>query len=119
MHCKQFEVWLADLNPQIGTETGKIRPVLVIQTDLLNKIPHLSTLVCPMTTNVTKDSDILRVAVKKGVANLHQDCDVMIDQIRAIDNKRLIKKIGRLPESLIERIKECILIVFDIELKIF
>jgi len=53
MNCKQYEIWLADLNPQIGTETGKVRPVLVIQTDLLNQIPHLSTIVCPLTTNIT------------------------------------------------------------------
>ena len=90
MSIKQFEVWIADLNPQIGTESGKTRPVLIVQTNLLNKIPHPSTIVCPLTTNVKKDSDILRVHLKIGMVNLHQDCDIMIDQIRAIDNKRLI-----------------------------
>lgn len=34
----QFEIWIADLNPQLGTETGKTRPVLIVQTNLLNKI---------------------------------------------------------------------------------
>jgi len=116
MSCKQYEIWLADLNPQIGTETGKIRPVLIVQTNLLNKIPHLSTLVCPLTTNLTSDSIILRIPVSAGTANLHQNCDVMIDQIRAIDNKRLIKKIGTLPKQLIEQFKENILILFDISL---
>ena len=113
MSCKQFEIWLADLNPQIGTETGKIRPVLVVQTNLLNKIPHLSTLICPLTTKVTNGVTILRVSVKKGTVNLHEDCDIMIDQIRAIDNKRLIKKIGILPAHLTEQVKENILIIFD------
>ena len=79
------------LNPQIGTETGKTRPVLIVQTDLLNKIPHPSTIVCPITTNVEKESDILRVHLKKVMANLHENCDVMMDQIRVIDNKRLKK----------------------------
>jgi len=59
MPIKQYEIWIADLNPQIGTETGKTRPVLTIQTNLLNKIPHPSTIVCPITTNVKKDSEIL------------------------------------------------------------
>ena len=59
MSVKQFEIWVADLNPQIGTESGKTRPVLVIQTDLLNKIPHPSTVVCPITTNIKKDTEIL------------------------------------------------------------
>ena len=115
MLIKQFEIWLADLNPQIGTEPGKTRPVLVVQTNLLNKIPHPSTIVCPLTTNVKKDSEILRVHLKKGMAKLHQDSDIMIDQIRSIDNKRLIKKVGDLPRELIELIKENIQIIMDLE----
>ena len=115
MQIKQFEIWIADLNPQIGTEPGKTRPVLVIQTNLLNKISHPSTIVCPITTNVKKDSDILRVHLKKGMANVHQACDIMVDQIRAIDNKRLTKRIGILPEELIESVKENIQIVLDLE----
>lgn len=115
MPIKQFEIWNADLNPQIGTETGKTSPVLVIQTNLLNKIPHPSTVVCPITTNVKKDSEILRVHLKKGTANLHQACDIMIDQIRAIDNKRLTKRPGILPDELIDLVKENIEIVLDLE----
>jgi len=115
MSIKQYEIWTADLNPQIGTEAGKTRPVLIIQTNLLNQIPHPSTIICPITTNVKKDSDILRVHLKKGEANLHQNCDVMIDQIRAIDNNRLMKKVGDLPKNLIETVKENLLIVIDLE----
>ena len=115
MQIKQFEIWLADLNPQIGTEPGKTRPVLVVQTNLLNKIPHPSTIVCPLTTNVKKDSDILRVHLDKGITKLQQESDIMIDQIRSIDNKRLIKKIGDLPIELIELIKENIQIIMDLE----
>lgn len=115
MAIKQFEIWIADLNPQIGTEPGKTRPVLVIQTNLLNKIKHPSTIVCPITTNVKKGSEILRIHLKKGISNLHQPCDVMVDQIRAIDNKRLTKKLGELPRELIGKVKENIQIVLDLE----
>jgi mRNA interferase MazF len=115
MSIKQYEIWIADLNPQIGTEPGKTRPVLVIQTNLLNKIPHPSTIVCPITTNVEKEADILRVHLKKGMANMHEDCDIMIDQIRAIDNKRLIKKVGDLRIDLIDRVKENIIITLDLD----
>jgi mRNA interferase MazF len=115
MSIKQYEIWIADLNPQIGTEPGKTRPVLIIQTNLLNQIPHPSTIICPLTTNVKKDSDILRVHLKKGEANLHQDCDVMIDQIRAIDNNRLLNKVGDLPKKLIETVKENLMIIIDLE----
>jgi len=115
MVIKQYEIWIADLNPQIGTEPGKTRPVLAVQTNLLNKIPHPSTIICPITTNVKKDSEILRVHIKKGMANLHQDCDIMIDQIRAIDNKRLTKKVGELPTDLIKLVKENLMITLDLE----
>ena len=115
MQIKQFQIWVADLNPQKGTESGKTRPVLIVQTNLLNKIPHPSTIICPITTNVKKEAEILRIHLKKGMANLHQDCDVMLDQIRAIDNKRLINKVGDLPKDLIERIQENIKIIIDLE----
>ena len=115
MTCRQFEIWIADLNPQIGSEPGKTRPVLVIQTNLLNKITHPSTIVCPITTNVNKDAQILRVHLKKGMAKLQQDCDIMVDQIRAIDNKRLVRKVGELPVVLINKVKENLMIILDIE----
>jgi mRNA interferase MazF len=71
MICKQFDIWLADLNPRIGTEAGKIRPVLIIQTNLLNSLPHLSTLICPITTNITENASVLRVSLKESIASLH------------------------------------------------
>jgi len=112
---KQFEIWLADLNPKIGAEPGKTRPVLIVQTNLLNSVPHPSTIICPISTIVKKDAEILRVHLKKGTSNLHQPCDIMIDQIRAIDNNRLIKKIGSLPAGIIEAVKENLLIIMDLE----
>jgi mRNA interferase MazF len=115
MLTKQYEIWIADLNSQIGTEPGKTRPVLVVQTNLLNKIPHPSTIICPLTTNVKKDSEILRINIKEGTTNLQQTSAIMIDQIRAVDNKRLIKRIGKLPDELIGLVKENLRIIMDLE----
>lgn len=113
MLVKQFEIWLADLSPSFGTEAGKIRPVLVVQTNLLNQI-HPSTLVCPLTTNVIKDSKLLRVNIDKGLASLDQDSAVMIDQLRVIDNRRLIRKMGALPQELSEVVTENLKIILDL-----
>jgi mRNA interferase MazF len=115
MSVKQYEIWIKDLNPKIGTEYGKTRPVLILQTNLLNQIPHPSTVICPLTTNVKKDANILRVHLKKGEANLLEDSDVVIDQIRAIDNNRLIKKLSELPIKLIGMLKENVMILMDLE----
>src|SRR5665647_1069662 len=114
MQVKRFEIWVADLNPQLGTEPGKTRPVLVVQTNLLNKIPHPSTIICPLTTNIQKESEILRVHIKKGTASINENCDIMIDQVCAIDNKRLIKKLGELPDSLATKVKENLEIILDL-----
>ena len=115
MQVKQYEIWIADLNPKIGTEPGKTRPVLVVQTDLLNKIPHPSTIICPITTNIQIDSEILRIHLKKGQMKLQQDSDIIIDQLRAIDNKRLVKRLGKLPTQLVDQVKENVKIVLDLE----
>lgn len=110
-----YEIWIADLNPRVGTEPGKTRPVLVVQTNLLNKVPHSSTLVCPITTKINRKAKILRVHVPEGIAGSRQNCDIMIDQLRAIDNRRLIHKIGRLPTELKDRVRANIKTVLDLD----
>ncbi len=113
MKCKRFEIWLADLNPRIGTETGKTRPVLVVQSDLLNKV-HPSTIICPITTNIKEGVTILRVDILEKEGGMQQNSSIMMDQIRAIDNKRFIKKIGTLPEHLQVKVRENIKIVLEL-----
>lgn len=114
MKAKQFEIWIADLNPKIGTEPGKFRPVIIIQTDLLNNY-HPSSIICPITHHVRKEIEILRIHLKKGCCGLEEGCDIMIDQVRAIDNERLIRKVGTIPLELVKPIKESLKILFDIE----
>lgn len=113
MKIKQFEVWVADLNPRSGTETGKIRPVVILQTDLLNPV-HPSTLICPLTTNIQPSSSLLRVFIKKGMARLNEDSDVMIDQLRAIDNRRVKTRLGKLPPEIQTTIKENLRLILDL-----
>lgn len=113
MQIEQFDVWIADLNPRIGTEAGKVRPVVVVQTNFLNKIGHPSTIICPLTTKIVPHANTLRVHLKKGTAGLDSDCDIMLDQIRAIDNKRLTKKTGRLPLKIGNSIKENLKTILD------
>jgi len=114
MTPKKFEIWLANLDPKFGTETGKTRPVLIVQTDYLNRV-HPSTLICPITTNIKPESQILRVNIKKGIARISEDSDVMIDQLRAIDNRRLIKKIGEVTNEISEKVKENLKIILDLD----
>ena len=108
---KQFDIWLADLDPSRGTEPGKKRPVVVVQTDLLNEV-HSSTLICPITTNVKPEIELLRVHLKKG--QLNKLSDILVDQVRAIDNKRFLKKAGQLNKEQRTDLKNSLRIVLDI-----
>lgn len=98
-------LYLADLRPGRGTEAGKLRPVVVIQTDLLNDADHPSTWVLPCTTRLSGEN-LLRVPLPRGIAGNSADCEVMIDQSRAIDNRRLRRALGLVPPTLLREIKE-------------
>lgn len=84
------EVWLANLNPSRGTEPGKTRPVLIMQAQALLDIAHPSTLIIPLTTSLIDDAYPLRVRIS-AKEQLQQDSDLLIDQVRAIDNNRLVQ----------------------------
>jgi len=83
-------IWLANLQKKQGTEPGKIRPVLILQNQALLDAVHPSTIVIPLTTNLIEDAEPLRLRITAS-GDLERDSDLMIDQIRAIDNQRLIK----------------------------
>ena len=88
MACKRGGIYLANFNPSKGTEPGKIRPCIVMQSDLLNEAGHPSTTVVPLTTQLIEDAAPLRyrVAARDG---LQFDSDIMLDQTRTIDNRRI------------------------------
>ena len=88
MGCRRGEVRLANLNPGRGTEAGKVRPCIVLQSDLLNDADHPSTTVIPLTTRLIDEAAPLRFRVGRR-GSLKTDSDAMIDQIRTIDNRRL------------------------------
>jgi mRNA interferase MazF len=87
---KYGDIWLANLNPSRGTEPGKTRPVLIIQNQVLLNVNHPSTLIIPLTTRLIDNAEPLRLRIK-AQGQLKQNSDLLIDQIRAIDNKRLIE----------------------------
>ena len=105
MRVRRGSLYLADLSPRRGSEPGKARPVLVIQTDLLNEAGHPSTWVLPCTTRLSGES-LLRVSLPRGIAGNRQECEVMIDQSRAIDNGRFIRALRGLPRTLLREVED-------------
>lgn len=82
------DVWLANLNPRRGTEPGKTRPVLIVQAQALLDAGHPSTLIIPLTTSLVDDAEPLRIRVPAS-GRLARASDLLVDQLRAIDNRRL------------------------------
>jgi len=111
MPFKQFDIWTADLHPTIGTEPGKIRPVVIIQTDLLNN-EHPSTIICPITSHRSDGVEILRVKLKK--TQLIKESEILVDQIRSIDNRRFVQQISHLNKTQVALLKRNLAIVLDL-----
>ena len=85
---RRGEVWVGNLNPNRGTEVGKIRPVLILQADFLIERNLPTVVVLPLTTAVRANLEPLRITI---VArdNLRHRCQVMPDQPRTLDRERI------------------------------
>lgn len=111
---KRGEIWLADLNPRRGTEAGKTRPVVVVQAQALLDAEHPSTLIVPLTTQLVDGAAPLRIRIPAG-GKLKKDSDALVDQVRAIDNARLVQgPIARLQARQLEALDHALLDVFDL-----
>lgn len=87
MPVKRGAIYIANFNSSKGTEPGKIRPCLVMQSDLLNEAGHPSTTVLPLTTQLLDDAAPLRYRLAARDL-LQANSDIMLDQTRTIDNRR-------------------------------
>ena len=109
---RKWNVYLADLNPRYKADPGKVRPVAVIQTEMLNNV-HPTTIICPISTNVQPKISLLRVHLKEKEAGLKQVSDILVDQVRAIDNNRFRKRLGVLDNSSIVKLRENLRLILD------
>ena len=105
---------MANLNPQFGTELGKVRPVVIIQTNALNT-KHPSTIICPITSKLTEGAYPLRLLLGKKESGLEKRSDIVVDQLRTIDMNRLKRKVGSITDETLQRLKEQIKIILDID----
>lgn len=110
MRIEKFGIYIANLDPRYGTEPGKKRPVVVVQTDLLNGV-HPSTIICPISTKVSPKAEILRVHLDLKEAGLGKASDILVDQIRSIDNKRFLEQKGFLSPKNQRQLSESLRII--------
>ncbi len=110
MAVKRGEVWRADLSPTRGTEQSGVRPVVVVQTDRAN--PH--TIIVPFTTRIRQKLLPSHVLVPAGEGGLMQDSVALSEQIRVMDNGRLLTRLGELPPPRMQQLADALRIILDI-----
>ncbi len=108
MTAYRGEIWLANLNPsRKNNEIGKIRPVVVLQNDNLAVNGYPTTIIMPLTTHLIDDASPIRTRITRR-DGLEQDSDIVITQIRAIDNSRFIERIANISEDEMDEIQSCL-----------
>lgn len=109
MIIKRGDVFFADLSPVVGSEQGGQRPVLIIQNNIGNKYSP-TVIIAAITAKISKGKLPTHVEVRKDDVGLIRDSVVLLEQIRTIDKKRLIQKLGELDASVMEKVDEALVV---------
>lgn len=98
MNIKRGEIYLAALDPVMGREIAKTRPVVVVSNDKNNEFSGTVTIL-PLTSKNPHTFYPFEVFLSRGSANLPKDSKIKADQIRTLDKNRIIKNIGILDKK--------------------
>lgn len=103
---RRGDVILANLDPTIGVEIKKTRPVIILSNDSINQLSQLAVVV-PLTKNVAHLSPS-HALIPKGVARLSFASKAVTEQIKAVDRRRLVKRLGTLPPDLLAQVERAL-----------
>lgn len=103
MEINRGDIFLARLNPVKGSEQGGIRPCLIIQDNTLNRFSPL-TIIAPITSKIYEKEYPTNIEITKEESGLKIDSTILLNQIRAIDKRRIIKKIVSLNEFIMKKV---------------
>ena len=113
MNVKRGELYYADLSPVVGSEQGGVRPVLVVQNDTGNKYSP-TVIAAAVTSRINKAKLPTHIELPQAYG-LQKDSVILLEQIRTIDKKRLMSRIGQLPPATMSRVNKAILISFGFD----
>jgi mRNA interferase MazF len=107
MNIKRGEIYLAALDPVVGKEISKTRPVVIISNEKNNQFSGTVTIL-PITSQNLEKIYPFEVFLAKGSGNLPKDSKVKVDQIRTIDKARVLTQIGKLKANEVAEIETAI-----------
>lgn len=97
-------MYVVDFNPRVKTKPGKLRPAVVLQSDIVNEAGYPSTIVIPTTTKLVDNPGTLRLRLRRGEGGLDRDSDLLLGQLIAVANESFRHEIGVLPENVMEEL---------------
>lgn len=110
---KRGDIFYADLSPVVGSEQGGTRPVLIVQNDTGNR--HSPTVIAAAITSQTNKAKLpTHIELSGRAVGLTKDSVVLLEQIRTIDKRRLREHMGRLDESMMNRVDNAIAVSFGL-----
>ena len=112
MTIKKGEIYWANLDPTIGAEISKKRPVLVVSNDINNQYANTITIL-PITSKIGKIYPF-EIELNTGEGNIKANSKIKANQIRTIDKSRLFQKIGIIGNVKLKDVEKAILIHLDI-----
>ena len=111
---KRGDIWLVNLDPTVGHEIKKSRPAVIVQNDIGNHYSPI-TIIAPITSQLKEKLYPFEAQLPKEYTGLSKDSKVLMNQIRAVDKERLIKRVGTVKEELLEDVNKALRISLGLD----
>jgi mRNA interferase MazF len=102
---RQGEVYWIDFGPAVGSAPAERHPCVVVQSDLFNRSRIATTVVCLITSNLSRSQAPGNVVLKRGDGGLPKDSVVNVTQILTVNKAELAERLGRLPAATVDAIR--------------
>jgi mRNA interferase MazF len=113
MHVRQGQVYWCDFGPSFGSSPARVHPCVVVQSDLFNRSRIATTVICLITSNLSRADSPGNVLLRKGDANLPKASVINVSQLLTIDKSELTEMIGSLPPATIRLICSGLHLLFE------
>lgn len=114
MELKRGDILLVNFEPVRGSEQGRVRPAVVIQNNILNKFSPL-TIVAPITSKIYEKEYPTNIFIKREDSALNNNSTILVNQMRTIDKRRIIKKLGSLDIYIMNKVDLAIKICLGLD----